>query len=110
MEREHFTGKRWRSSDADEMISRGYLEVLLDSMPVVSNLTPGYLVPARPRGCSGFHNTLLPLGISLCVSRIVGGNYNHTSQTLEPKQIILVVTSRKEKIYSSKLCFFSLEK
>lgn len=62
-------------------------------------LTPGRLMAARELEVP-LSSRMLLLRNYLCVSRIVGWNYNHTLRTLVPKQIFLAMALRKEKLFS----------
>lgn len=86
MEHGCFDNEGWRSPDAGEMISKGYWKCCFRALPAVSHLTP-----PRPKGPSEPHSTSPSQEVSVYVSRIVRRNSNHTSQTLELKQIILVM-------------------
>lgn len=93
MEHGHFDNEGWRSPDAGEMISKGCWKCCFRALPAVSHLTPGCLGGGspRPKGPSEPHSTPPSQEVSVYVSRIVRRNSNHTSQTLELKQIILVM-------------------
>lgn len=104
MEHVYFNSKGQRSHDAGETISKGYWKFCLPALPAVSHITSGCLMDLRG-GPSALRSAPPSQEGSMYISRTVRRNYNYTLQTLEPKQIILVMARRKKNYSRLSLLF-----